>query len=68
MFLFEKTIEHDLVVGNYTISIQTNVEWIEGALTSSVYYLVFDEEGYDVFDSHSWEEVVEFIGFSSENR
>jgi hypothetical protein len=60
MFMFEKTIEQDVAVGNYTISIQTIVEWVEGALTSSVYYLVFDEEGYDVFDSHSWEEVLKY--------
>jgi hypothetical protein len=60
MFMFEKTIEHDLVVGNYTISIQTTVEWVEGALTSSVYYLVFDGDGYDVFDNADWGEVLKF--------
>ena len=61
MFMFERTFEHDLVVGDYTVSIQTDVKWVEGALSSFSYYLVFDSDGYDVFDSADWEKVLEFV-------
>ena len=58
---FDQIFEHDLSVGEFTVSVQVSLYWKDGSVASSIYYLVFDENGYDVFDNADWEEVVEFV-------
>ena len=58
---FDQILEYDMPIGKFTVSVQISLYWKDGSLSNSIYYLVFDGDGYDVFDNADWEEVLEFV-------
>ena len=58
---FDQILEYDMPIGKFTVSVQISLYWKDGSLSNSIYYLVFDDDGYDVFDNADWEEVLEFV-------
>lgn len=58
---FDQISEYDLQMKKFTVSVQVSLYWKDGSLSTSVYYLVFDDDGCDVFDNRDWEEVLEFV-------
>ena len=63
---FDQILEYDMPIGKFTVSVQISLYWKDGSLSNSIYYLVFDDDGYDVFDNADWEEVLEFVENNSQ--